>query len=109
MVNDSSHAPPSHEASEQWQGSEPAAFREVIAYLRGVADAVSAHDRAKLAAAVTEGPSAAVQLLRRTLPYCEPQMSAFEDEEFERPSGVRLRTAAPSVELCQLAGVRQGG
>jgi hypothetical protein len=84
--------------------SESAGFREVIAYMKGVADAI-----ALVASAPPESPTSTTRSRRVTLPYGGPPPSAFEDDAAEPGSGIRLKVALPCLELYDLAGVERNG
>jgi hypothetical protein len=97
-----------NEASGEQDSVESAEFREVIAYMKGVADAIGIYDRETLAAPATREPMPVTTNSRRiTLPYCGPNMSTFEDEGVEWGSGIRFKNAAPSSDLYELAGVER--
>jgi hypothetical protein len=124
--------------------SAPPTFREAIAYMHGVADAVSVRAPAapEVAQALEPGasdasehrrptlrygevpshPPEAPAARRRTLPYGAPEGPAerpalelssappeiaWEAEVFERPSGIRLRTAPLVQEWYELAGAER--
>jgi len=92
------------------ESTESMAFREAIAYMRGVADAVSVYERETLAAPAraTEAPAPVTSERRRiTLPYGGPEAATFADERIERASGIRLKSAIPSSDLYDLAGVER--
>jgi hypothetical protein len=79
---------------------ESAEFREAIAYMKGVADAV-----ARIASAPPEPSTSATSSRRPTLPYGGPPPSEFQDDGVEPGSGVRLKVAVPCPELYELAGL----
>jgi hypothetical protein len=96
------------EASGARDSVESAEFREVIAYMRGVADAIGIYERETLAAPSTRNPMPVTTNSRRvTLPYFGPNVSTFEDVGAERGSGIRFKNAVPSSDLYELAGVEQ--
>jgi hypothetical protein len=92
-------APPRGEST-----TESAEFREAIAYMNGVADAI-----ALVASAPPEAQVSTPSSRRITLPYAGPQPSTFEDGVVEPGSGVRLKAALPCPELYDLAGVDRTG
>lgn len=112
------------------RGTAPPAFREAIAYMHGVADAVSARPEAGPGPSTNERPTlrygevptqppVAAPARHRTLPYRSPGGAsalaseesssappgiAFESDVLERPSGIHLRVAPLRQEWYELAG-----
>jgi|SRR5580704_14353446 hypothetical protein len=86
---------------------ESAEFREAIAYMKGVADAI-----ALVASAPPEPPTSTTTSRRVTLPYSGPRPSSPADDAGdagEPASAIRLRVALPCPELYDLAGVDRNG